>query len=730
MPSRARSEKHSSPASTLSIRFDRFRVDVSSGQLRKEGRKIRLQPQPFQLLVLLLRNPGQVVSREDVRQELWAQDTFVDFDHGLAAAVNKLREALGDSAESPRYIETLPRRGYRFIGSAKCENVDSVAGEQTTGVPLSPDPSVEDPVGTGREISPRRERWLHFGLILAAVASLSTLIFVISRNRTSGEAARASAAVPFTSLPGFAGAPAFSPDGSRIAFAWNGDNKNTNTNAAGFDLYVKALGSEEKLQLTHHPSEWISSAWSPDGTQVAFHRMAGNDTGIYVVSAMGGPERRLVGTRIAYGVAAPISWSPDGKWIAFGNPLPDEPRDRMFRISVETAEIIPFEHDPECVHEAIPTFSRDGRKIFYSCVHTVYEGDLRSRPVQGGLATLIRATSGPPFGITVSGDDEAVGYSDSSGLWFVNLKDGSVSRITAPEGSSSPTISARDDKVAFTTALGSVSIRRRDLLHPGTPAVNLIPSSRQQNSAHYSPDGRHMVFDSMRSGDWAVWVSDLDGGNLFKVSKEIAGAEGPAWSPDGTKIVFDTALNHPSSVYVVDIAEGIPRKIRTQISDMKLPSWSHDGKSIYFISDFSSGHRVYRCKLQGGVAERLPTDVHATRPEESPDGQYLYTTSREANSQLEKLSLQDLESGVQIEPIPRLLNWTVWQVTPRGIYFVPQDAPRTMRYFDFARRKTRDVFTLDKDFDRGISISRDGRYILFSQVDEANADIMVMDKYR
>src|SRR3984957_16146945 len=98
------------------IRFDRYQVDLNAGELRKEGRKVRLQAQPFQLLVLLLRNSGKLVSREDVKRELWPADTFVDFDHGLAAAVNKLRQALCDSAGKPKFIETLPRRGYRFIG--------------------------------------------------------------------------------------------------------------------------------------------------------------------------------------------------------------------------------------------------------------------------------------------------------------------------------------------------------------------------------------------------------------------------------------------------------------------------------------------------------------------------------------------------------------------------------------------------------------------------------------
>ena len=97
------------------IRFGVFEVNLVAGELRKGGARIRLQEQPFQVLALLLERPGDVVSREEIRQQLWPADTFVDFDHSLNTAVNKLREALGDSASSPRYVETVARRGYRFL---------------------------------------------------------------------------------------------------------------------------------------------------------------------------------------------------------------------------------------------------------------------------------------------------------------------------------------------------------------------------------------------------------------------------------------------------------------------------------------------------------------------------------------------------------------------------------------------------------------------------------------
>src|SRR5579863_9663979 len=107
------------PPVSQPVRFDVFEVDLRAGELRKHGIKIRLQEQPFLILQTLLETPGQIVTREELQKRIWPQDTFVDFDHGLHAAVNRLRQALGDAADSPRFVETVARRGYRFIGQVQ-----------------------------------------------------------------------------------------------------------------------------------------------------------------------------------------------------------------------------------------------------------------------------------------------------------------------------------------------------------------------------------------------------------------------------------------------------------------------------------------------------------------------------------------------------------------------------------------------------------------------------------
>ena len=126
------------------LRFGVFELDLRAGELRKHGLRVRLQEQPFQVLAMLLEHPGEVVTREEVQKTIWPADTFVDFDHGLNKAINKIREALGDSAQSPRFVETVARRGYRFLAEVKVAEASPVRSPEL-GTQPHPPPEVSLP---------------------------------------------------------------------------------------------------------------------------------------------------------------------------------------------------------------------------------------------------------------------------------------------------------------------------------------------------------------------------------------------------------------------------------------------------------------------------------------------------------------------------------------------------------------------------------------------------------
>ena len=252
------------------VRFEDYQADLQTGELRKNGKKIRLSGQPFQILALLLEKPGELITREELRARLWPDEVFVDFDHSLNAAVNKLREALCDSSNEVRFIETLPKRGYRFIA--------------TLDLPVVP-PGPEPP----------KPRWWKHKVAIAAATCLGVAGLLYPRIAVQIERLwrlyelQHLTIAPLTALPGNVMSPTFSPDGSQVAFGWDGES-----NGQGFDLYVKVIGSGKPLRLTYHPADRLSAAWSPDGRSIAIARVAGEeDSGIYLIPPTGGPERKL-----------------------------------------------------------------------------------------------------------------------------------------------------------------------------------------------------------------------------------------------------------------------------------------------------------------------------------------------------------------------------------------------------------------------------------------------------
>jgi DNA-binding winged helix-turn-helix (wHTH) protein/WD40 repeat protein len=295
-------------ASTATVlRARDIEVDVRAGVVRRNGQRISLPDQPLHLLAALLERPGELVTRDELRQKLWPADTFVDFEHGLNAAVKRLRDALGDSAETPQYIETVPRRGYRFIAT-----LDGAPAVAPPGAGSDVTHHGEKAVKTAASAVVPEERTRRAAILLGA-GSLAVLVSVgwwAVRQRTADHAA----AIRSPSLTGrgltrltfgegLQTDVTWSPDGQRIAYA--------SDKAGNFDIWVQSVAGGEPTRLTTSPDNDTQPAWAPHGDSIAF-RSEREGGGIFVVSALGGAARKLT----TFG-AYPI-WMPDGRDIFVG----------------------------------------------------------------------------------------------------------------------------------------------------------------------------------------------------------------------------------------------------------------------------------------------------------------------------------------------------------------------------------------------------------------------------
>jgi DNA-binding winged helix-turn-helix (wHTH) protein len=333
------------------VRFGAFEFDQRAGELRKHGLKIKLQDQPSQILVILLKEPGRVVTREELHQKLWREGTFVDFEHGLNAAIQRLRQALGDAAENPRFVETLARRGYRFVApvdfvSKGATEIAQHSLQETGELVRSSQPANQSP---DRPSSLRRWRTMVLLLALALIWG-GVGWWHYRRTATLPELQ----VTPFTNFPGWKSDPTFSPDGKEVAFVWNGENREN------FDIYVKMVGAGAPVRLTTNPAPDVYPAWSPDGRFIAFRRVFKDSCDVLVIPAIGGAERKLAQTvHSEGGDDSGISWSPDGKFVAI------MANRGIIAVSEQTGETRILSSPDALFFDGFPAFSPDGQSIAF-----------------------------------------------------------------------------------------------------------------------------------------------------------------------------------------------------------------------------------------------------------------------------------------------------------------------------------------------------------------------------
>jgi serine/threonine-protein kinase len=508
------------------MRFGPFELDLRAGELRKEGRRIRLQEQPFQILRILLESPSEVVSREEIRKRLWPDNTVVEFDHSINAAVRRLRDALRDSADKPRYIETVARRGYRFIGEAEAADRPASAVE-----PAAPIPETDLPNPPGEPAPHRPALYLHPRIVVPILLAVAGLM-VWAGAWYYGRGLRPSAA-PFQPLMrldldlGDEVAPAplsgasaiLSPDGTRLVYVSHSK------------LFTRRLDQANPSEL---PGTEGARApfFSPDGQWVAF-AAGGKLNKIFVE---GGPVIALS----VDSLGGTGSWGDDGKIVA---PL----NFRLSRVPSAGGTPTPVtELAPGEIAHRWPQVLPGARAILFTAYRSLTGLDgatievlslrdgRRKTLVHGGawaryLASghLVYLSQGTLFAVPFDLDRleirgtptpvlEEVEYSAASGAAQIDF-------------SRNGTLVYRSSKVAA----GLVTVQWLDDSGNTRP---LLPVPGSYLSPTLSPDGNRLALTS--AGD--IWVYELGRGSMTRLT--FGGGYGnPLWTADGRYIVFRAA---------------------------------------------------------------------------------------------------------------------------------------------------------------------------------------------
>ena len=707
------------------VRFSVFEADLREGELRRNGLKVKLQKQPFQILAMLLERPGEIVTREELRDRLWAGDIFVDFDHGLNSAVRRLRDALGDSAELPSFIETVGRRGYRFICPVKgFHDSSGNSGVQTvTRIGPSEPVAIVTPAATALDLSHPGEWRFKLGIAIAACLAVAVLLYMwvgprAGRLRRLAELQRLTV-VPLTALPGRVLSPTFSPDGSQVAFAWDGGS-----NGNGYDLYVKAIGADRPQRLTYHPSAGLAAAWAPDGRHIALLRAAGEEeSGIYLVPPTGGPERKLA-ARSPVRLNTHISWSPDGKHLAYV----DHPANagseatlqlfadatlQLFLLSLDTLGKTKVETG--CLSVSSPSFSPGGTYLSWVCNAAAVNSSLWLLRLGDGKKSQLLSWDEGISGLAWSGDESRIVFSSLEGygaLWEVSLdRPTHIERLPFGHAALDLARNPAGHGLVYVQGTNDVNIWRLDLRTSPPQARKLVTSSRNERAPSISPDGSKIAFESDRSGTREVWVCDADGSNTQRLSAfGISTTGSPRWSPDGKLIAFDSRAGGESNIYLVDPRGGIPRKLSADVRGNGLASWSRDGQWIYFVNGEDAGTpTVWKVPSNGGHAIQI-AGHGAYFPVESPDGEYVYFVRG-------KKLWRVKTDGSTEQPVTGMPDMHFmgdeWFPSGSGIYFLAHEDDRTViKLFDLKTKQVRPIFTLEKSTPTwigGMPVSRDGQ---------------------
>jgi len=578
-----------------------------------------------------------------------------------------------------------------------------------------------------------------WAVILSSVVLIGALLYWLFFFETNPET-RAQiplAYVPLTSYPGSESFPSFSPDGSLIAFDWDGERQGRK------NIYIKQLHSDGKSRVTDYEGWEGDPAWSPDGRFIAFLRET--SSGKYAVvlkPPLGGVERTLteVYFRLYLLWNRNVAWHPSGRWVVVPDRSAGTGPTGLFLVSVESGEKRRLTAPPAgFAGDTGPAFSPDGRRLAFARYRSENVSDVYFLNLDDQLAVsgepAVLTSDHRSYGPEWTRDGKEVFYVSGSRhnprLWRLDpFNPGHERALLGIQRSFGPSFSPKGDRMAFAQVITDVNIWQMEIPAPGQrPAapMNLIASTYVDHTPQFSPDGGHIAFSSYRSGSPEIWLCAADGSGSLQLTS-FGGPETdlPAWSPDGQRIVFGSRAAGSDDIYVINRGGGNLKQLTNDPSDDKGPSYSRDGKWIYFSSNRSGEPQIWRIPAEGGPAVQV-TRNGGILPGESVDRKYLYFLRGTTGHYYSSLWKMSLEGGEETKVVDTVYG-NDYALTSKGIYFIPQPNPDWgIDFLGYATGKVTRFAKIEKPAAWGFSISADERRILYAQFDAQGFDLMLVE---
>jgi Tol biopolymer transport system component len=688
-----------------------------------------------------LSNPEANISEYQLGFEVFERPPGFDpqIDSVVRVQTARLRQKLGryyaGAGKADGVFIEIPRGGYSlsvsFRGSA---DPPPLSTSSAAAIP----PQNGDRSSRRTHVFPLRALWLAGTLLVLIAAAAAFFRRGSSQNTKPTEPT----IISFTSDPGLEDDASFSPDGTAVAFSQSSD-------AGGKrNIVIKQIESRELRQITHDDSLDVNPAWSPDGSAIAFYRVKKNGGEFVIVPLAGGVARVVAHSRsIIAGTTSTFSpmpavgpaWTKDGHHLVIADKNGASKADCLFLLDLNDGSRKLLTSPPLTADgDGSPAVSPDGKTIAFIRRATSYNlGDLFMVSLEGGQPRRITFDKADMNGVAWITNGQLIFSSNRGGahrLWKLSIATGQTELFPAAGlNALHPAVDPTRNRLIYTEWKTNTNIWRVDLRQPPEKRrpVAWITSTLHQHSPQYSPDGKHLVFVSDRSGYLELWLADAPDWGLRRLTHFDGSAVGsPQWSPDGQEIAFDLRAKGISNVFVINMNTGASRQITQESSDTMAPNWSTDSRSLYVVSRRTDQLEIWRVPLDGTPWTQLTQNGGFQEKELPVASQLLFTLPVSPGFWM--LNLRSGQESV-IPELASVKSYRYWTISSSGLYYVSGgDTPSPVNFYDFKTRRITPVSKIEGALFSGtpsLTISSDGQYLAYAQVDGFNADLMLAENW-